>query len=81
MSNFALRVPDSLFNVAKQIAKEDNTSLNQLIVSSLAEKIGSLKTETYLKQRANQANQNDYERVLKKIKDKNNSIMADDDIL
>ena len=40
MSNFALRVPDSLFNVAKQIAKEDNTSLNQLIVSSLAEKIG-----------------------------------------
>ena len=32
MSNYALRIPDSLFEFAKKCAKDDNVSLNQFIV-------------------------------------------------
>lgn len=52
MSNLSLRLPDSLHRLAKDLAKEDSVSLNQLITSALAEKISALQTEKYLQQRA-----------------------------
>ena len=48
MSNYALRIPDSLFEFAKKCAKEDNVSLNQFIVLALAEKVSALKTAEFL---------------------------------
>lgn len=54
MSNLSLRLPDSLHRLAKDLAKEDSISLNQLITSALAEKISALQTEKYLQQRASE---------------------------
>lgn len=56
MSQYALRIPDSLAGYAKELAREDNVSLNQFIVMALAEKVSALKTETFFRERAERAN-------------------------
>lgn len=56
MSQYALRIPDSLAGYAKELAREDNVSLNQFIVLALAEKVSALKTETFFRERAKRAN-------------------------
>jgi hypothetical protein len=51
-SNYALRLPASLKLGAERVAREDGSTLNQFIVSAVAEKIASLKTADYFTQRA-----------------------------
>ena len=51
-SNYALRMPLSLKNAAEQVAREDGSTLNQFIVSAVAEKLAALKTADYFAQRA-----------------------------
>jgi hypothetical protein len=51
-SNYALRLPLSLKTGAEQIAREDGTTLNQFIVSAVAEKLAAMKTADYFAQRA-----------------------------
>ena len=50
--NFALRIPLSLKSGAEQVAREDGSTLNQFIVSAVAEKLAALKTADYFAQRA-----------------------------
>jgi len=38
MSNISLRLPNSLHNMAKKVAPQDQVSLNQFIASAVAEK-------------------------------------------
>ena len=52
MSQVALRLPDSLHQYAKQLAARDDTSLNQFIVTAVAEKISALNTEAFFQARA-----------------------------
>ena len=47
MSQVALRLPDSLHQYAKQMAARDDASLNQFIVTAVAEKISALNTEAF----------------------------------
>lgn len=56
MSQYALRIPDSLAGYAKELARDDNVSLNQFIVLALAEKVSALKTEAFFRERAERAN-------------------------
>lgn len=51
-SNDALRLPLSLKAGAEQVAREDGTTLNQFIVSAVAEKLAVMKTADYFTQRA-----------------------------
>lgn len=51
-SNYALRLPLSLKAGAEQVAREDGTTLNQFIVSAVAEKLAAMKTADYFVQRA-----------------------------
>jgi hypothetical protein len=55
-SNYALRLPASLKKSVEQIAREDGTSLNQFIVTAVAEKLAALKTVDYFHARAKQGN-------------------------
>jgi len=52
MSQVALRLPDSLHQYAKQLAARDDTSLNQFILTAVAEKISALNTEAFFQERA-----------------------------
>ena len=51
-SNYALRLPASLKQGAEQVAREDGTTLNQFIVSAVAEKLSAMKTAQYFADRA-----------------------------
>jgi hypothetical protein len=51
-SNYALRLPSSLKAGAEQVAREDGTTLNQFIVSAVAEKLAAMKTADYFQERA-----------------------------
>ena len=69
MSNYALRIPDSLFEFAKKCAKDDNVSLNQFIVLALAEKVSALKTAEFFAQRMARARPDWLEKILAKATD------------
>ena len=56
MSQFSLRLPDSLMDEAKQIAEQDNVSLNQFFLAAISEKMGELKTKRFFKERSDHAN-------------------------
>ena len=69
MSNFALRLPDSLHAYAKKMAQEDNASLNQFIVMAVAEKVSALNTENFFKERAARGNRERFLEIMDKVPD------------
>ena len=54
-SNYALRLPTSLKRAVEEVAREDGTTLNQFIVTAVAEKLAALKTADYFAKRAARA--------------------------
>ncbi|MBI9072910.1 MAG: toxin-antitoxin system HicB family antitoxin [Melioribacteraceae bacterium] len=69
MSTISLRLPNSLHKKAKDLAKKENTSINQLVSSALAEKISALSTEEYLENRAKKASKKKFNDALNKVAD------------
>ena len=57
MANYALRLPKSLLDYARQVASEEQVSMNQFFVTAIAEKVGALKTDTYFKARQQRGEQ------------------------
>lgn len=51
-SNYALRMPISLKQGVADFARADGTTLNQFIVSAVAEKLAALQTASYFVKRA-----------------------------
>jgi hypothetical protein len=51
-SNYALRLPASLKRAAEELARQDGTTLNQFIVTAVAEKLATLRTADYFAERA-----------------------------
>lgn len=68
MSTMSLRLPDSLHEMARQLAEEENVSVNQLITLALAEKISALKTADYFQQRGGKASRVKFERAMAKVR-------------
>jgi hypothetical protein len=68
MSQVALRLPDSLHAYAKQMAANDESSLNQFIVMAVAEKISAYKTETFFAERAAKGCKDKFHAVMAKVK-------------
>lgn len=52
MSQFSLRLPDSLMEEAKRLAEDDHVSLNQFFLSAISEKLGELKARKFFQHRA-----------------------------
>ncbi len=69
MSTISLRLPESLHNTVRDLAKQENISINQFISTALAEKMSALMTEEYLAERAKRGTRKKYSRVLTKIRD------------
>ena len=64
MSTLSIRLPDSLHRAVRELAKSDQVSINQFIAYALTEKVSSLRTVDYLRQRAAQAKMDDFDRLL-----------------
>jgi hypothetical protein len=69
MSNISLRLPASLHAKAREVAKKDQVSLNQLITLALAEKLSALVTEEYLEGRAERGSRKKFHKALSKVAD------------
>lgn len=70
MSTISLRLPESLHKQARELAAQEGISINQLIATSLAEKMAALMTDEYLAERAARGSRRKFERVLKKVRDR-----------
>jgi uncharacterized protein (DUF1778 family) len=69
MSALSLRIPKSLHEQIRQLAKRDGISINQFIASAAAEKMSALLTEEYIEVRAKRASLKKFQKVLKKVPD------------
>ena len=67
MSTLSLRLPVSLHNSARELAKKENISINQLITVALAEKIAVLGAEDYLEMRAKRASKEKFLKAMSKV--------------
>lgn len=70
MSTISLRLPESIHERVRELAKKEGVSINQFISTALAEKLSALLTEEYLERRARRGSRESYRRVLDKVKDR-----------
>jgi hypothetical protein len=63
-SNFALRLAPSLMAEARKLADSEGVALNQLINVAVAEKVSTLRTAEYFRERANHANRRETLQIL-----------------
>ncbi|MBL3529675.1 MAG: toxin-antitoxin system HicB family antitoxin [gamma proteobacterium endosymbiont of Lamellibrachia anaximandri] len=69
MSTLSLRLPNSLHEEVKLLAKNEGISINQFISSAVGEKLSALLTEKYLRQRAKQGNERSFIDAMSKVPD------------
>jgi uncharacterized protein (DUF1778 family) len=67
MSTLSLRIPNSLHEQIRQLAKREGISINQFVASAAAEKMSALLTEEYIQTRAKRASLKKVQKVLKKV--------------
>jgi len=70
MSTFALRLPDSLYAHAKQLAEQDQALLNQFITVAVAEKVSAYQTAAFFTQRAGTSQPRDLAQLLNQVPDR-----------
>ena len=63
-SNFALRLAPSLMAEARKLADAEGVALNQLINVAVAEKVSTLRTVEYFRERADRADRRETLRIL-----------------
>jgi len=68
MSTLSVRLPNSLHRQLRELAEREGVSMNQLISSAVGEKLASLLTVEYLRERGVQGRRSAYERVLRRVR-------------
>ena len=69
MSSLSLRLPESLHQKIRELAKRDAISINQFIATAVAEKAAALLTVDYLEARGRHAHLRLFDRVLARVPD------------
>lgn len=69
MSTLSLRLPQSLHDRIRDLAKREGISINQFIASAAAEKLSALLTEEYLADRGARASRERYLAALARVPD------------
>jgi hypothetical protein len=69
MSAISLRLPESLHEKAREVARQESVSVNQLITLALAEKLSALMAEDYLVMRARRGDRVKFEAALAQAPD------------
>ena len=69
MSAISLRLPESLHEKAREVARQESVSVNQLITLALAEKLSALMAEDYLVMRARRGDRAKFEAAMAKVPD------------
>ena len=80
MSTISLRLPKSLHKQARELAEREDISINQLFSTALAEKMSALMTGEYLAERAARGSRRKFERVLKKVRERDANPVEGDEL-
>ena len=67
MSTLSLRLPSSIHQHIREIAKNEGVSINQFVSSAVSEKISAIMTEDYLKSRTKRAKKSDLKKILDNV--------------
>jgi hypothetical protein len=63
-STYPLRLPISLRIALEKLSKEDCTSINQFVVTAVAEKISAMNTAAFFEERRDKADLKTFRRIL-----------------
>jgi HicB family len=77
-SNFALRLQPSLLEEARKAAESEGVALNQLINVAVAEKVSSLRTQEYFRDRASRSDRREALRILNRAGKGNRPVAGDE---
>ncbi len=80
MSQYALRLPNSLMEHVKKLSRQDRVSMNQFMLSAIAEKASAVATEEYFKSRAARGDLARARAVLRKIQRAGNPPLPQDEL-
>jgi hypothetical protein len=69
MSTISLRIPESLHKSARELARKEKISINQLITLALAEKVAAIGAQDYLENRAKRASEAKFDAAMEKVAD------------
>ena len=67
MSALSIRLPNSLHERVRELAKREGISINQLVATALAEKMSALMTAEYLETRARRGSRDKYRTALDQV--------------
>ena len=69
MSTLSIRLPNSLPDRLRELARREGTSINQFVSSAVAEKLAALLTEEFLETRARRGSRRKFDAVLRAVPD------------
>jgi uncharacterized protein (DUF1778 family) len=69
MSALSLRLPKSLHEQLRELAREEGISVNQFVMLAVAEKIAAISTIEYLEKRAKRGSRKEFLEILSKVPD------------
>ena len=69
MNTLSVRLPESLHKRLKEMAKKEGVSMNQFITLAVSEKVSTLLTVDYLKERSQRGDSKAFEKLLEKVPD------------
>lgn len=69
MTTMSIRLPESLHKGIKDVAQKEGISINQFVITAVAEKMSALLTEQYLDERAARGSRERYEAALAEVPD------------
>lgn len=69
MSALTIRLPDSVHDKIRELAKRDHVSVNQFIASAAAEKMASVLTLDHLQREAAMGKRKDFDRFMRAVPD------------
>ncbi len=69
MSALSLRLPKSLHERLRELAREEGISVNQFVVLAVAEKVAAISTIEYLEERAKRGSRERFLEILNKAPD------------
>lgn len=67
MSAITIRLPDSVHEKIRELAKRDHVSVNQFIASAAAEKMASVLTLAHLQREAKLGQRGDFDRFMSAV--------------
>ena len=69
MTALSLRLPKSMYNQLREVAKAEGVSMNQFVTLAIAEKMATLSTLDYLDERAKRGSREKLLTILEKAPD------------